>query len=141
MCKSVNIETWAEKFKAGDFENPSFDTQVKAGWYDWFCRDTSLRNKTRKLGKKMLQLMKSPKINTETSYVWFKNNCPVYGRLYDDFRIADMETGDVIYTIIPSCGHDSSRGEAQVWGRENNFDGPLVVGKWKDVKEFFLSGS
>jgi len=45
-----------------------------------------------------------------------------------------METGNVIYTIVPRSGHT---GKAEVWGRENNFDGPLVQGKWKDVKTFF----
>jgi hypothetical protein len=48
-----------------------------------------------------------------------------------------METGDVIYTIIPSCGHEREKGQAQVWGRENNFQEPLVAGNWKDVKTFF----
>jgi len=132
-----NINTFATKFLSGDFDFPDVKTQIGAGWYDWFCRDTSLRGKTQKLGKKVLQLMKSDKIDAEANYVFFKNNCPMAGSLYDDFRICCSETGDVIYTVIPSCGHDSSKGQAQVWGRENNFDGPLVEGNWKTVKQFF----
>jgi hypothetical protein len=131
---NVNIKTFVENFNTGAYVMPDVSTQIKAGWYDWFCRDTSLAAKTQSLGKKVVQLMKSEKIDIENNYAWFKNNCPMSGPLYDDFRIADMETGNVIYTIVPRSGHT---GKAEVWGRENNFDGPLVQGKWKDVKTFF----
>jgi hypothetical protein len=137
MSDNMPIHQFIKEFDIGNFEDNTVNTQISAGWYDWFCRDTSLLGKTRVLGRKVKQLMKSNKINVDTQYVWFKNNCPMFGHLYDDFRIADMETGDVIYTVIPSCGHTSSKGQAQVWGRENNFQGPLVTGTWKDVKAFF----
>lgn len=133
----MNIATFAARFLRGEFDTNDTGTQIDAGWYDWFCRDTSLAAKTQKLGKKVLQLMKSSKINTENNYVFFKNNCPMNGSLYDDFRICDMETGNVIYTITPSCGHNSNKGTAEVWGRENSFFEPLVSGSWKDVKTFF----
>ncbi len=133
----MNIETFATRFLRGDFQTYDRKTQIEAGWYDWFCRDTSLAAKTQSLGKKVLQLMQSEKIDIEKNYVWFKNNCPMNGRLYDDFRIADIETGNVIYTIIPSCGHALEKGQSQVWGRENNFQGPIVTGAWKDIKAFF----
>ena len=47
------------------------------------------------------------------------------GPLYDDFRICDVETGDVIWTVTPKCGHS---GKAEVWGRQNDFKGPIAVG-------------
>jgi hypothetical protein len=78
--------------------------------------------------------MESTKIDTEKNYVFFKNNCPMRGGLYDDFRVCDMETGDVIFTVVPRCTHS---GKAEVWGRENEFKGPLVQGTWRDVKTFF----
>lgn len=134
---NMNIADFAVRFLNGDFVNPSCKTQIEAGWYDWFCRDTSLVAKTQKLGKKAIQLMKSEKIDIQKNYVWFKNNCPGSGNLYDDLRIADIETGDVIYTIIPANGHTYVKGLAQVWGRENDFAEPLVSGTWKDVKAFF----
>lgn len=137
MSDNMPIRQFLEEFNSGRFEDRAVKIQIYAGWYDWFCRDTSLVGKTRVLGRKMKQLADSPKIDIDTMYVWFKNNCPMYGHLYDDFRIADMETGDVIYTIVPSCGHDSEKGQAQVWGRENGFSEPLVAGNWKDVKAFF----
>jgi hypothetical protein len=131
---NMNINTFAERFLRGDFNLNDLQTQIDAGWYDWFCRDTSLAAKTEKLGRKVLQLMESTKIDTEKNYVFFKNNCPGRGGLYDDFRICDMETGNVIFTIVPRCAHS---GKAEVWGRENNFNEPLVQGTWRDVKTFF----
>ena len=133
----MNVATFATRFTNGDFQLNDRTTQIEAGWYDWFCRDTSLAAKTTKLGKKVIQLMKSSKIDPINNYVWFKNNCPGDGSLYDDLRFADNETGDVIYTVIPSSGHTTNKGRAEVWGRENNFAGPLVEGTWKDVKQFF----
>lgn len=134
---NMNIATFAERFLRGEFESTYVPIQIEAGWYDWFCRETSLPGKTRNLGKKVLRLMKSSKIDIENNYVFFKNNCPMSGSLYDDFRICDMETGNVIYTIVPSSGHKSNKGTAEVWGRENDFAEPLVTGSWKDVKTFF----
>lgn len=131
------IKEWIKRFQAGEFNNPSTDVQCSAGWYDWFCRETSLVNKTKTLGRKVLQISKSKKVDTEKNYVFFKNNCPMIGSLYDDFRICDIETGDVIYTITPRSGHRVNNNRAEVWGRENDFKEPLVTGTWKDVKEFF----
>ena len=130
----MNINTFVGKFLDGQFENPDVHTQCDAGWYDWFCRDESLRNKTRSLGKKVIQLLPSNKVDGENMYVFFKNNCPMSGSLYDDFRICDMKTKEVIYTVIPRSGFT---GQAEVYGRENDFDGPLVEGTWKDIKKFF----
>jgi hypothetical protein len=133
----VPLIEWIKKFDAGEYSDPGFDTQIKAGWYDWFCHDRSLRSKTYKLAPKVKKIAKSPKVNVERTYVFFKNNCPVHGSLYDDFRICDMETGDVIFTIVPRTGHKVKNGVAEVWGRENGFKGPLVEGTWEDVKKFF----
>lgn len=134
---NMTIRTFINRFAAGDFESKDVETQCEAGWYDWFCRDTSLARKTEALGKKVAQLADSPKINLDTMYVFFKNNCPTWAPLYDDFRICDMETGDVIYTVIPAC--KAYKGKAVVYGRENGFGAPLVEGTWKDVKKFFLN--
>lgn len=131
---NVSINTFALRFLRGDFIDTDCKTQIEAGWYDWFCRDTSLANKTKVLGAKVLQLMNSNKIDPENNYVFFKNNCPVDFSLYDDFRICDIKTGNVIYTIVPKHSHN---GLSAVYGHENHFSEPLVSGSWKDVKNFF----
>ena len=133
----VSVRQWLENYAAGKYNSPDFDTQCEAGWYDWFCNDKALAGKTRKLAPKIKRIAKSAKINLDTMYVWFKNNCPFNGKLYDDFRFADRETGDVIYTITPKSGHTIQKGMSSVWGRENGFERPLVEGTWDDVLKFF----
>lgn len=106
-------------------------------WYDWFCKDTALPAKTEKLTTKLAQIANSPRINQDTMYVFFKNNCPMNGPLYDDFRVCDIASGDVIFTITPRCGHS---GKAEVWGKLNDFKEPIIQGSWIDVKNFFMKG-
>ncbi len=92
-------------------------------FYDWFCKPSSLRNKSWKLMKQVKTFLKhNPQIDLLEHYVFFKNNCPMRGPLYDDFRICNIETGDVVFTVIPKCGHS---GLAEIWGRENDFKGPI----------------
>lgn len=133
-----NLIQWIKEFDEGKFDNPDRSTQIEAGWYDWFCKDTSLVKKTVSLGSKLKSIIKSPKLDPANQYVLFKNNCPVRGELYDDFRICDILTGDVIFTIVPKSGHEVHGGKGNVWGRENNFKDPLFEGSWKEIKNWFL---
>jgi hypothetical protein len=128
--ENLPIREFLKQFKEGKFDRPDRRTQVKAGWFDWFSSD--IRDKTYALVSKLESVVNSPKINQDTMYVWF-NEAPTHGKLYQDFRIADKATGDVIYAVTPRNPH----GKAAVWGKENNFNNPLVEGTWDDVKEFF----
>ena len=130
-----SIQEFLVKFENGMYNNSDKATQCNAGWFDWFCNDSSLKNKTYRLVPKIKSLITSSKINIYEDYVFFRNNCPSFGSLYDDFRICDIETGDVKYTITPKDTWE--KGQASVYGRDNNFEKALVVGNWNDVKKFF----
>jgi hypothetical protein len=102
-------------------------------FYDWFCKDSSLERKGKRLMKMVNTWVDKRVTDTDKVYVFFKNNCTGGGKLYDDFRICDLETGDVIYTVIPKCGHS---GKAEVWGRENGFKEALVtVSNMREIHE------
>ena len=89
------------------------------GFYDWFCKDSSLRIRGERLMPKVIKFLKTqPTIDPEKHYVFFKNNCPMVGPTYDDFRICEIETGDVVFNVIPRCTHSE---KAEIWGRENRF--------------------
>jgi len=140
MSKNIKISTWLKNFADGKYFNSDVMTQIAAGWYDWFCSDAALRNKTYKLApkvKKIANILGEKFQNTH--YVFFKNNCPMCGSTYDDFRFCDMKTGDVVFTITPASGHDTDFGISEVWGKSNAFDVPLVTGNWKDVISYFKS--
>jgi hypothetical protein len=137
MSDQHTLKQWIALMDAGAFEGADVHTQINAGWYDWFCRDSALANKTRKLARMVKRVAKSAKVNGDSMYVFFKNNCPVNGSLYDDFRICDVESGDVIWTVIPRSGHKCDDGQAELWGRENHFNGPILVGTMKDIYHYF----
>lgn len=137
MTDNLSLKSWLAFYESGAFDAADIDTQCRAGWYDWFCRSESLAAKTHKLAPKVKRIARSSKVNIETMYVFFKNNCPVSGSLYDDFRICDMETGDVIWTIIPKCGHKIANGRAELWGRENDFAEPILTGTMQDIYAYF----
>lgn len=137
MKKPITLRQWILNFESGMYKSKDKRVQCEAGWYDWFCKDSSLANKTKVLGKKFLQIKDSPKINLDTMYIFFKNNAPMEGKLYDDFRICDIASGEVLYTIAPAEGYTFSKGQSSVWGHENSFKDALVQGNWEDVLNFF----
>lgn len=122
------------------FRRPLTDQQVRDMWYDWFCKETSLVNKGRKLLTRLKAISPSPRFDATKTYVFFKNNCPLHGKLYDDFRICDIKSGDVVYCVTPAEGYEVTSGQATVWGNtpgtKHEFR-ELVRGTWKDVKLFF----
>lgn len=126
-----------EAFKNGEYNDP--DKQCEAGWFDWFCKDSSLVNKTKTLYPKVAKISKSSKFDADKTYVLFKNNCPMSGSLYDDFRICDIVTGDVIFTVTPKSGHISDNGLGEVWGKENDFECELFKGTWREIVQWFLA--
>ena len=103
MEKRINLGSWIDMFLAGAYDSTDVETQIKAGWFDWFCKDSSLANKTKRMGNIVKDVKSGGKVNLTDWYVWFKNNCPLNGPLYDDFRFADLETGDVQFTIQIDC--------------------------------------
>ena len=122
MKDRINISTWIDNFLKGRYDkkesfNDDAKTQIEAGWYDWFCKDSSLANKTKRMGNIIAKLSKGGKVDLDNNYVWFKNNCPLNGPLYDDFRFADLETGDVQMTIQLDCCWNNHR--YSVWGRRH----------------------
>jgi hypothetical protein len=119
----TNLKKQLEAFDKGIFLDSDGNESWCFNFYDWFCKDTSLERKARSLFAKVKKFLKAnPQIDTTEVYVFFKNNCPMVGPLYDDFRFCSPDR--VMYTVTRKCGHS---GKAEIWGRENNFKGPLKV--------------
>lgn len=123
--EKISVSKWIEFFKVGMFDSHDVKTQIAAGWYDWFCKDSSLRNKTYRIGSIIQNISNGGKVDMDNWYVWFKNNCPLNGPLYDDFRFSDLETGDVQFTIQINCCWNNHK--YCVYGRT-----PDGVGHWDE---------
>ena len=72
MENQINILLWVGNFLAGKYDSLDTKTQCEAGWYDWFCKDSSLAARTKKLGKKLIQILKSRKFDPSRTYVFFQ---------------------------------------------------------------------
>lgn len=121
MKDRISINEWINKFLSGEFDSQDVRVQIQGGWYDWFCKDSSLANKTKKMGNIVRQVKNGGKVDLDNWYVWFKNNCPLNGPFYDDFRFADLATGDVMFTIQIDCCWNMYR--FSVYGRTQDGEG------------------
>ena len=115
-----------------EFLNGSRDNY--SGFYDWFCSDKSLRAKADSFVSKILFLTKEGIINQDTCYVWFKNNCPCDGSLYDDMRISTLNNpSEYLGGFCPRTGHKREN-KCSIWYFKGNRD--LVNHEFLNWSEF-----
>ena len=105
----MSVREWQARFRAGDFSSRDRAVQCEAGWYDWFCRDEYLAGRLKKLSSVVLGI-KDPFI-LDNYYVWFKNNCPVNGPLYDDVRFEPLtgERGGKYFIVSLDSPHEPAK--------------------------------
>ena len=137
----ITINEFCRRFSNGDFNTHLTRVQIEAGWYDWFCRVHSLRQKTAYLGKKVVSIKDSKRFDADKSYVFFKNNCPMVGKLYDQFSICDMESDDVLFCVqhLEKGSHGCDHAHWELYDANVSFKEPVVNGTWREVKKYFMN--
>lgn len=120
-------------------KNPLDNTNACYDFYDWFCSEKGLKNRFNTLIPKLKFLVKQGIVNGDTNYVWFKNNCPMSGTLYDDIRISTLdEKNDFLGGFCPSSGFASDIDNNQtcnLWLLNNGKIEQLHFKDWKTFKQ------
>lgn len=109
MRDNVSVRQWQGLYRMGAFASPARSVQIEAGWYDWFCRDEGLAGRLRKIAPVVMGIT-DPFI-LDNYYVWFKNNCPCSGPLYDDVRFEPLsgERNGKYFVVTKDSPHEKSK--------------------------------
>ena len=134
----MSVRQWQERFRAGDFNSRDLSVQCEAGWYDWFCQDDALAGRLKKLSSVVLRI-RAPFI-LNNYYVWFKDNCPMAGPLYDDVRFEPLsgERDGKHFVVTLDCPHELAKWV--LYTERYGYDAPeFSSGNVRDMAEYINS--
>ena len=119
----MSVREWQEAFRRGEFSAPDFETQVKAGWYDWFCEEEELAGKTALLGEVICDVIEGGKLDVDGTHPFFMNCCPASDDpLYDSLRFNDGKDN----VFVCNFGDERDIAPVTVYSSINGYKDPVA---------------
>ena len=84
MENKMTLRQFRERFNNGDFDSPDKNTQIEAGWKDWFCKEQELPERLTKTGE-VINGITSDFI-LDNYHVVFTNLSTLNGSLFDEVK-------------------------------------------------------
>ena len=70
MSEMLSVRQWQDLFRNGAFQDRSRETQIRAGWYDWFCADSALAGRLQRIGRVVMGITTITMSGSKTTALW-----------------------------------------------------------------------
>lgn len=124
------LREFLTRYNNHEFVQSDRSTQIKAGWTDWFCKDTELARRLY-LCCEILTKIKTDFI-LDNFQVKFFNHCPIDYPLYDEIRF-NCPNLDDNYEFAIHLHHPVSPGNYDILTFRNNWDDECSFDSVQDV--------